>query len=218
MNPLKAWKTLCSAAYRQLSRHVHALWQCGRALAVEREFRRHAVLSSASKVFPEACIRNLHGDPQRIRIGQNTFLRGELLVFAHAGQLTIGDDCYVGDGTRIWSSARIDIGDRVLISHGVNIHDTNSHPLDAGQRHAHFMHIVQFGHPRGDLDIKAEPITIGSDVWIGFGAIILKGVTVGTGAIVAAGSVVTHSVPPFAIVAGNPAKVIAINETQTVAA
>jgi acetyltransferase-like isoleucine patch superfamily enzyme len=52
------------------------------------------------------------------------------------------------------------------------------------------------------------PVIIGNDVWIGAGAIILSGVTIGDGAIVGAGSVVTHDIPPYAIVAGNPAKII----------
>lgn len=55
---------------------------------------------------------------------------------------------------------------------------------------------------------EAKPVTVGDDVWIGQRALILPGVSIGTGAIVAAGSVVTRDVPPFAVVAGNPAKVI----------
>jgi acetyltransferase-like isoleucine patch superfamily enzyme len=106
----------------------------------------------------------------------------------------------------------------VLISHGVNIHDTNSHPIDAEARHAHFRHIIQYGHPRSDIDIKAAPIIIGDDVWIGFGAIILKGVTIGKGAIVAAGALVTRDVAPFTIVAGNPAKEVKIHDHKTDAA
>lgn len=54
----------------------------------------------------------------------------------------------------------------------------------------------------------AKPVTIGDDVWIGQRALILPGVSIGTGAIVAAGAVVTRDVPPFAVVAGNPARII----------
>ena len=49
---------------------------------------------------------------------------------------------------------------------------------------------------------------IGNDCWIGYGSLILSGVVIGDGAVVAAGSIVTHDVPPYAVVAGNPAKVI----------
>lgn len=218
MNILKPLQWLRSGLQRRLARWVYALFQQGQELAVTAMFRRDALLAPTARILSEACIRNLHGDPCRIQIGEHTFVRGEVLVFAHDGELSIGDYCYIGDYTRIWSSAKIVIGNRVLISHGVNIHDTNSHPLNAAARHAHFLHIIQFGHPRSDIDIKAAPIIIGDDVWIGFGATILKGVTIGQGAIVAAGSVVTRDVAPFAVVAGNPAKEIQIYDHKTDAA
>ncbi|MGC8751800.1 DapH/DapD/GlmU-related protein, partial [Hydrotalea sp.] len=56
--------------------------------------------------------------------------------------------------------------------------------------------------------VKSSPIKIADKAWIGFNVIILKGVTIGEGAIVGAGSVVTKDVPPYAVVAGNPAKII----------
>jgi acetyltransferase-like isoleucine patch superfamily enzyme len=176
-------------------------------------------IDAAARLCPEACVRNLARDPARIRVGPGSVIRGELLVFAHAGDLEIGADCYVGDGSRLWSSAQIRIGDRVLIAHGVNLHDTNSHPTDAAARHAHFRAIVAKGHPGpGEVDIEARPVIVGDDAWIGFGAIVLKGVTIGPGAIVAAGAVVTKDVPPRAIVAGNPARVVRIHEAQPAAA
>ncbi len=129
-------------------------------------------------------------------------------MFPHAGSITIGDWCFVGEDTYIWSSSEVTIGDRVLISHNVNIHDTNGHPLDARARHDQFQLIATVGHPAEIESIIAEPVLIGDDVWIGFNASILKGVTIGEGAIVAAGAVVTKDVPPYSVVAGNPAKVV----------
>ena len=126
-----------------------------------------------------------------------------MLTFAHGGAIGIGSWCFVGEGTRIWSSGRIRIGDRVLISHNVNIHDTNAHPLDAAARHQQFVAISTVGHPRELDGVAAEPIEIGDDAWIGFNAIILKGVRIGARAIVGAGSVVTQDVPDDGVYVGN---------------
>ena len=58
------------------------------------------------------------------------------------------------------------------------------------------------------FDLQAKPLTIGDDVWIGFGAIILGGVSIGRGAIIGAGTMVTKDVPPFTIVVGNPMRIV----------
>lgn len=145
--------------------------------------------------------------PEFIKIGSNTVVRGELFVFAHDGCIEIGRDCYIGENTKIWSADEIKIGDQVLISHNVNIHDTNGHPINSTDRHEHFTKILK-GHPKTDIDLISHPIRICSKAWIGFNAVILKGVTIGEGAIVGASSVVTKDVPAWTIVAGNPAKII----------
>jgi len=94
-----------------------------------------------------------------------------------------------------------------LISHNVNIFDSLTHPLSARLRHAQFKAITQTGHPR-TIDLGERPVTVGNDVWIGANACVLRGVTIGEGAVVGAGAVITHNVPPYTIVAGNPARVI----------
>jgi maltose O-acetyltransferase len=132
-----------------------------------------------------------------------------LLVFAHGGSISIGESCYIGDHSRIWSAAAITIGDRVLISHGVNIHDNNAHSLSAASRHLHFKQIFSGGHPRLMEDPPvAAPIMIEDDAWLGFNSTVLKGVRVGRGAIIGACAVVTKDVPPYTVVAGNPARVV----------
>lgn len=132
---------------------------------------------------------------------------GDLLVFAHGGHIRIGDWCFVGEGSRIWSGARIDIGHRVLIAHNVSIFDNLTHPMEPTARHAHFRHIVEKGHP-AEIDLGDRPVRIEDDVWVGAGCTILRGVTIGRGAILGAASVVVHDIPPMALVAGNPARVI----------
>jgi acetyltransferase-like isoleucine patch superfamily enzyme len=93
----------------------------------------------------------------------------------------------------------IAIGNHVLIAHNVNIHDGDAHSRDAGERHQHYRHILEKGHPLSLEDmpgVKSAPVVIEDDVWISFGVTILKGVKIGKGSIIAAGSVVTRDVPP----------------------
>jgi acetyltransferase-like isoleucine patch superfamily enzyme len=153
-------------------------------------------------VLEDGRIMNARRRRDSIRIGSRSVIGGELLTFAHGGEISIGDWCYVGAGTRVWSAARISIGNRVLISHGVNIHDSDSHPKDAKARHEQFRAIAVAGHPSSVSGIAAAPITIGDDAWIGFNASILKGVTIGAGSIIAAGSMVTRDVPPASLHVG----------------
>jgi acetyltransferase-like isoleucine patch superfamily enzyme len=145
-------------------------------------------------------IANLVGDRHKIRIRANTHIRGELAVFAHGGSISIGSYCYIGEGARIWSADSITIGDRVLISHNVNIHDNNGHPTDAAERHQHFQAIISSGHPSRHLSLRERAIHIGNDVWIGFNATILKGVTIGDRTIIGANTIVTKSVDADCIV------------------
>ena len=145
---------------------------------------------------PGARIYNVRGQRSAIKVDAYSTIAGELFTFRHGGQIDIGQWCYVGEGTRIWSAEHIRIGNRVLIAHNVNIHDTDSHPLDAHERHRHFVDIVRHGHPATMNTIKSSAIRIGDDAWIGFNSIILKGVDIGEGSIVAAGSIVNKDVPP----------------------
>ncbi len=165
------------------------------------------VFGEKSKLKSTARIRNIGGDSRRIKIGRNTLIGGELLVFAHNGNISIGDWCYVGEGARIWSAGSIVIGDRVLISHNVNIFDSLTHPLNARQRHEQFKEIFLTGHPHS-IDLGEQPVVIGHDAWIGANVCVLRGVTIGEGAVVGAGSVVSRDIPAFSIAAGNPARVI----------
>lgn len=154
-----------------------------------------------------ARIKNASGDSEKINIGANTHVFGELFVFAHGGQINIGEWCYVGEGTRIWSAASVTVGNRVLISHSVNILDSLTHPIRAVDRHEQTKQIYQIGHPQ-KISLGESPVRICDDAWIGAGAFVLRGVTVEEGAIVAAGAVVTKDVPPYTIVGGNPAVII----------
>ncbi|HVS53822.1 MAG TPA: acyltransferase [Opitutaceae bacterium] len=116
------------------------------------------------------------------------FMRSQIHVH-RGGVLTIGDGVFVNFGTTISASSVVEIGDRALIANQVTILDHDFHGVD--RRH----------EPEAPA-----PIRIGPDAWIGLKAIVLKGVTIGRGAVVAAGSVVTRDVPEFTLVAGSPAR------------
>ncbi|MGM7449656.1 acyltransferase, partial [Idiomarina sp. ST20R2A10] len=75
------------------------------------------------------------------------------------------------------------------------------------ERHRQVQDIFTRGHPR-DISLDESPVRICDDAWIGAAAMVLRGVTIGQGAIVAAGAVVTRDVAPFSIVAGNPAVLV----------
>lgn len=117
-------------------------------------------------------------------------------------KLVFGDDCYVGK----YCTIEVDgtIGDGVLIANNVGLVGRTDHDItQVGS-------LISRSRWIGDADYNPEraTVTVEDDVWIGFGAIVLSGVTIGRGVIVASGSVVTKDIPPYAIVAGNPARVM----------
>lgn len=177
--------------------------------------RATCVLGRDARLGRSARIINMRARDECIQVGAHSIIDGELLVFRHGGHIQIGQWCYVGEGSRIWSGTSITIGDRVLIAHSVNVFDNLTHPIDRHARHRHFRHIAERGHP-ADIDLDDMPVIIGNDAWIGAGAAVMRGVTLGEGAIVAAGSVVTSDVAAMTIVAGNPARIVRSIEPSAV--
>jgi acetyltransferase-like isoleucine patch superfamily enzyme len=154
-----------------------------------------------------ARISNCAGENSAIQIGAFSHVKGELLTFGHGGEIQIGNYCFIGEQARVWSARRVEIGSRVLISHNVNIFDNLTHPIGTKARHDQFKEIITTGQPR-QIDLGEDPVTIEDDVLIGCYAIVLRGITIGSGAIIGAGSVVMRDVPPYVIAAGNPARVV----------
>lgn len=157
--------------------------------------RRDAVLGMSTKLSSEGRVFNIRNDRSAIQVGANGTIRGELLTFGFGGRIEIGEWFYLGPMSTIWSASEVIIGDRVLVSHSVAIHDSDSHPTDPQMRFAQTKQILTSGHPRDNPGVKTTPVRIGNDVWIGMGAIILKGVTIGDRAIIGARSVVKTDVP-----------------------
>jgi len=167
---------------------------------------RNCNLAKKAVLHKTANIHNYEGNAESIRIAAFSHIRGELLTFRHGGKIEIGEYCYVGEQSKIWSAKHISIGDRVLISHNVSIFDSLTHPMNHRLRHAQCKEIITSGHPKA-IDLAEKAIVIANDVWIGCMSVILS-VSIGEGAIVGAGSVVTKDVPPWTVVAGNPAIII----------
>ena len=114
--------------------------------------------------------------------------------------LTIGNDVYIGPHALfLCTESQIFIGNKVLFGPHVTIIGGDHRITDVGR----FIYDVLDKHPEDDQDVHIE-----DDVWIGTNTTLLKGVTVGRGAVVAAGALVTKDVPPYAIVGGVPAKVL----------
>ena len=204
------------SAHADRPRHASQMNQFVRALASrvgrpgawlrERMNLSLCEAGSGTRFFLAGKVENPRADRSSIRIGSGCHIYGRLLVFARSGQIDIGDHCFIGAGAELWSAAGVRVGHRVFIAHGANVHDTDSHPLSARLRH------IQFARPNDPAiaevfaSIQSDSVTIEDDAWVGFNACVLKGVTIGRGAVVAAGSVVTKDVAPYTVVAGNPAQ------------
>jgi acetyltransferase-like isoleucine patch superfamily enzyme len=167
--------------------------------------RRLCSVDETVEISPSARIFNPIGKDS-VSIGSNTLCMGEMQVIGPSGQIRVGQWCYIGPESRLWAKGMIEIGDRVFISHGVHIFDNNSHSLSAAERHQRFYELRTTGGHQTPEVICHRPVTLEDDVWIGFNSAVLKGVTIGRGAVVGACSVVTHDVPPYAVVVGNPAR------------
>jgi len=108
---------------------------------------------------------------------------------AKKASVEIGEYTSIGDRTEIHCADKVKIGNKVLISWDVNIIENDYHSSGAEK-------------------VQSRPIIIEDEVWIGAHCIILKGVTIGKGSIIGAGSVVTKSIPPYSLAVGNPARII----------
>lgn len=141
----------------------------------------------------------------KVEIGRNSIINCAFNFDDAGGSVTIGDRCYIG-ASQLVCHSRIAIGNDVIISWGVTIFDHDSHSLDWQSRKND---VRDWAKGLKDwTDVAIKPVVIQDKVWIGFGVSILKGVTIGEGAVIGARAVVTRDVPPYAIVVGNPARVV----------
>lgn len=137
------------------------------------------------------------GRGAEIHLGRNVHIERKVnMSLADNARIYVGDDTYIGQGCLFATMKEISIGQGCAISWYVCFMDTSSH---------------QLGIKGEELKMQVEPIRIGNHVWIGCRASIIRGVTVGDGAIIANNANVTRDVPPGTMVGGNPARVIKEN-------
>jgi len=140
-----------------------------------------------------------------LTIGEGSILEGAIAFEREGAAVVIGRDTFVGS-SQIVCASRIEIGDDVLVSWGCTILDHNSHSTVWRDR---AKDVKEWYRGRKDWsNVVSLPVKLGNKCWVGMHSIILKGVEVGEGAIVAAGSIVTKDIPPWTIAGGNPARVI----------
>lgn len=152
------------------------------------------------------------------------FFRARILEHRIAqGNVQLGEDFVCGSNSTIWAPRKLIIGNSVAVGSNCRIEvdgQIGDHVLIANSsgivgRRDHDIHIVGTSVRKAPW-LKQQPhnyslITkIGSDVWIGYGAIVLSGITIGSSSVIAAGAVVTKDVPPNSIVAGTPARIIGL--------
>jgi acetyltransferase-like isoleucine patch superfamily enzyme len=160
----------------------------------------HTVLDSSH------CFQNYHSQLEvGLMVGSYTTFWRTALAVEEFGKLEIGSHCFFSNAS-IVCSEKISIGNRVFIAGGVTIADSDFHPVDPLERLKDVIALSPVGNRLKRALVEKLPVIIEDDVWIGMNSTILKGVTIGQGAVVEPGSVVLKNVLPGQKVSGNPAK------------
>jgi acetyltransferase-like isoleucine patch superfamily enzyme len=186
---------------------------------LRRHQKRFDLVSGSQTVLGPSFSLNNPFDPQHIRlnIGEKCYINGSFTLERETGKISVGDRTYISAGVNIICASSIEIGSDVLMAWGITIVDHDSHSTRWMERIDDVENwrigLMEGGPKRAALlknwnVVAISPVIIGNKVWIGFNSIILKGVHVGEGAVIAAGSIVTKDVPAYCVVAGNPAKVV----------
>ena len=189
-----------------------------RKIKLKRQFKQNAAYMNIDEsVVMQATFhlrQDIMGEHTRLTIAKDCIIGGIFIFESSKGQVIIGEHTYIGGSTFI-SRSSITIGSNVTIAWGSTFYDHDSHSLAFMERRKDISDELDdirngrnfIAHKNWDV-VNSKPIKICDDAWIGMNCIILKGVTIGEGAIVGAGSVVTKDVPAWTVVAGNPAKVV----------
>lgn len=142
-----------------------------------------------------------------LKIGSNSTMDGVHFAIGRDGHVQIGNYSYFTNSILLCELELI-IGNYVMIGWNTTIADTDFHPLAPAERVADALACSPLAAGRPRPEIPRRPVVIEDDVWVGPNVTILKGVRVGQGSFIEAGSLVTRDVPPRSRVLGNPAQVI----------
>jgi len=140
-------------------------------------------------------------------IGSHCTLEDVGFALGEQGKVTIGEYCYLS-GVQLLCEMELTIGNYVMIGWNTTIADTDFHPIAPADRIADAVAVSPLGNGRPRPPIVRRPVIIEDDVWIGPNVTILKGVRIGSGAFIEAGTLVTRDVQPHSRLMGNPAQVI----------
>ena len=172
----------------------------------KHQFTKRSEMGEGTHIGKCANCLNPSGNRGNIRIGKMCDIDAVLMT-QDDGKIIVGDFTTIRYDSIIGSLERIEIGSHCIISNRVTIYDNNNHPTDVKTREK--MCELGFTSELWKWKYSAHsPIKIGDNVWIGEKTTILKGMTIGNGAIVACNSVVTHDVEANTVVAGNPARLV----------
>jgi acetyltransferase-like isoleucine patch superfamily enzyme len=172
-------------------------------------WRRHLdgrfVVGSSSRLAGASLVVRDRTDC-RLVIGEGSDIAGAIVFEAAGARVEIGNRTHIGGGSLLDAAVEIVVGDDVLIAFGVLLIDHDSHSLDFAHRSGD---VADWISGRKDwTHVDRGAIHIENKVWVGTRAMVLKGVRLGEGCVVAAGAVVTQDVAPWTLVAGVPARSI----------
>jgi acetyltransferase-like isoleucine patch superfamily enzyme len=169
---------------------------------------KNVMVGENSLITGDLAFKRFHSKlDQALTLGAHCTMDGVHFDLGENGKLTVGDYCYFTNAVLL-CELEICIGNYVVIGWNTTVTDTDFHPLSPAERIADAIACSPLGKGRPRPPVLKKPVIIEDNVWIGPNATILKGVRIGAGAFVEAGSLVTRDVPPRARVLGNPAQVI----------
>lgn len=166
---------------------------------------RHSGAVQVGRGTSIAWRRLKHISGNQLSIGDDSIIHADISFEESGGKIQIGSRTFVGRSDLVCYRSLV-IGDDVIMSWGITVVDHDSHSIEWEKRRND---VLDWGKGRKNWQhIAHAPVVIGNKAWIGFNASILKGVTIGEGAVIGACSVVTADIPPYSVAVGNPARVV----------